>query len=152
MKLPFQKNPQTSSRTILFPLFSLLFHLGLFFFFIGTQALQHSPEIKDEEIIAMVDLNDLPPQTKTPEPQPPVVSPEANPSSTTEGPSENEPAPPEPILDPELDEALEDEDDTAPPETTQAEPEPEAESESLAEIKPLSEPLSEEASNTVSGP
>lgn len=178
MKLPFQKNPQTSSRTILFPLFSLLFHLGLFFFFIGTQALQHSPEIKDEEIIAMVDLNDLPPQTKTPEPQPPVVSPEANPKSTIEGPSKNEPTSPEPILDPELDEALEDEDDTAPapietaqniviplpppsidaapPETTQAVPEPEAESvseaESLAETKLLSEPLSEEASKAVSGP
>lgn len=178
MKLPFQKNPQTSSRTILFPLFSLLFHLGLFFFFIGTQALQHSPEIKDEEIIAMVDLNDLPPQTKTPEPQPPVVSPEANPKSTIEGPSKNEPTSPEPILDPELDEALEDEGDTAPapietaqniviplpppsidaapPETTQAEPEPEAESasetEALAEAEPLSEPLSEEASNPESGP
>ncbi len=176
MKLPFQKTPQTSSWTILFPLFSLLFHLGLFFFFIGTQVLQHSPEIKDEEIIAMVDLNDLPPQSKTPEPQPPVVSPAENPGSTRERPSENEPAPPEPILDPELDEALADEGDidpvpietaqniviplpppsieAAPPETTQAEPEAEREAESVpgAEALVKAEPPSEEASNAESGP
>lgn len=110
---------------MLVPLFSLLIHLTLFFF-VGVQAMHTPLEINDEEIIAMVDLSELPPQLKPPEPPPPIESPmvsaETNPIPEVKETPENKPPEPAPILDPELDEVLENEpeaDLNAPIETAQ---------------------------------
>lgn len=103
---------------MLFPIFSLLFHLALILL-IGAQAMHTPPEIKDEEIIAMIDLSEMPPQIKPPEPSPPIEPPvvltETNPKSATGDRSENKNTEPEAILDPRLDEVLDDEPEGALP-------------------------------------
>lgn len=98
---------------MLIPLFSLLIHLTLFFF-VGIQAMHTPFEIKDEEIIAMVDLSELPPQLKPPEPPPPpiespIVSAETNPTPDVGKTPENKIPEPVAILDPELDEVFDNE-------------------------------------------
>ncbi|GEM_PF-2898685 len=113
MNLPFHKKTLPASRKFLFPLFSLLFHIVLFLFFMNMNTVHAPPEIKDEDIVAMIDLNELRSQPKPPEPPPVIETPpvpqESSPEDETGDTEENTSPEPEPVLDPALDEALEDE-------------------------------------------
>ena len=59
MKLPSNHLPQSPRVFLLFPLFSLIFHITLFFLLQALSGGQDQIQMKEEEIIAMVDLESL---------------------------------------------------------------------------------------------
>ncbi|MFQ5588281.1 MAG: hypothetical protein ACE5F7_05515, partial [Nitrospiria bacterium] len=149
-----------SSRFLLFPVVSLIVHIAFFLIFV-TLEIGHGPaKITEDEVIAMVDLSELPPSPETPPmiPELTAKAPTADPPESLEAPeSTAEPESPEtavqeePMLDPELDEepeALEEElmaatADTAGPHIVPpAVPEM---SDALSEAEADSEPVSPES-------
>jgi len=59
MKLPSRHPAEASRSLLLFPLFSLLFHIALFLFLQVLSGPGHPPKPQEEEVIAMVDLESL---------------------------------------------------------------------------------------------
>lgn len=106
-------NRNLSSRSLLFPLVSLICHGVFFFFFAGLNVSPPQAEIKEDEIVAMLDLTEPFPPVKIPKapepeekqtlvaPVPPPV-----PGQNTGLLPESRPSTPGPVLDPELSEEL----------------------------------------------